>query len=419
MKFSRIYILCILVFLALVFVVQYRMPRRFNWQESFSPYSTQPFGCKIFDNVLASTLPNGYEVTEKTFYQLKNDSVETFRTVIVHNHRRSFSDLDIESMLKMAERGDKIVLIGNDFQHEINDTLGVSTIVDWQSKLPDFGNVKGDYFRTPLILWVRWEGDSVAYDSRVFEGYPKLLEYYIVIDTDSDAVKREHKPLAISPKGENWKVVLEIPVGKGSIYLVSAPLLFTNYGILDDECRDFVMRVLTQVADRPVVRTTAYLPNIGKYTEEEQSPLRYFLAQPPLRWTIYLTMLTVIVFMVFTARRRQRVIPIVKEPENRNREFVGLIATLYEQRRDYRDLVLKKFTYFAEELRREQHLDITDAADDDRNIGLLAQRTGINADEIATLIAELRQLHDDEQPISRKTMANYLKQMNFIKNQLQ
>ena len=69
MKFSRIYILCILVFLALVFVVQYRMPRRFNWQESFSPYSTQPFGCKIFDNVLSSTLPNGYEVTEKTFYQ--------------------------------------------------------------------------------------------------------------------------------------------------------------------------------------------------------------------------------------------------------------------------------------------------------------------------------------------------------------
>lgn len=196
-------------------------------------------------------------------------------------------------------------------------------------------------------------------------------------------------------------------------------MLFTNYGILDDECRDFVMRVLTQVADRPVVRTTAYLSNIGKYTEEEQSPLRYFLTQPPLRWAIYLTLLTIIIFMVFTARRRQRIIPIVEEPENRNREFVGLIATLYEQRRDYRDLVLKKFTYFAEELRREQHLDITDAADDDRNIGLLAQRTGINADEIATLIAELRQLHDDEQPISRKTMANYLKQMNFIKNQLQ
>ena len=414
MRFSRVFALCILVFLALVFVMQYRMPRRFNWRESYSTYSTQPFGCKIFDEVLATAFPNGYEVTEQTFHQLKNDSFGKPRTVIAHKHAKTMYDIDVESMLEMAERGDNIVLIGSGFQQEINDTLGVFITYDWDKKLPDFGTAGVNFRRDSIIIWT---GDTARFKRHTVMAYPKLLDNFIVINTKSDAVRRKYKSLAHSLKNEDWHVVLEFTIGKGSIYLVSASLLFTNYGILDDECRDFVMRVLTQVGDRPVVRTTAYLPNIEK--EEEPSPLRYFLKQKPLRWAIYLTLLTIIVFMIFTARRRQRIIPLVEEPQNRNREFVGLIATLYEQRRDYRDLVLKKFTYFAEELRREQHIDISDPSEDAQNLGRLAQNTGLEVEEIAVLIAELRHLQADEQPISRKTMAKYIKQINHIKNQLQ
>ncbi len=38
----------------------------------------------------------------------------------------------------------------------------------------------------------------------------------------------------------------------------------------------------------------------------QQSPFRYFLAHEPLRWALYLTMITIILFMIFTAKRRQR-----------------------------------------------------------------------------------------------------------------
>lgn len=413
MRFSRVFALCILAFLALVFVMQYRMPREFNWRESYSPNSKQPFGCKVFDNVLAATLPNGYEVTKKSFYQLKNDSFGKPRTVIAHKYAFSMYDIDVESMLKMAERGDKIVLIGNGFQKEINDTLGISVVYESLKDLPDFGKIS-DFRRDTIIVWT---GDTARFKPRAILAYPKLMETFLIIDTVPKTVRREYKSLAQHKNVDSYHAVLEFPMGKGSIYLVSASLLFTNYGILDDECRDFVMRVLTQVADRPVVRTTAYLPATEK--EEEPSPLRYFLKQKPLRWAIYLTLLTIIIFMIFTARRRQRIIPLVEEPQNRNREFVGLIATLYEQRRDYRDLVLKKFTYFAEELRREQHIDISDSSEDTQNLSRLAQNTGLEVEEIVALITELRRLQADEQPISRKTMTNYLKRINHIKNQLQ
>ena len=198
--------------------------------------------------------------------------------------------------------------------------------------------------------------------------------------------------------------------------MVSTPLLFTNYGILDNEGRDYVMRILNGLKDLPLVRTTAYLPTYDRGVDD--SPLRYFLAHPPLRWAIYLAMLTIIAFMFFTARRRQRAIPIVKEPENRSMEFVDLIAKLYEQRRDYRDITLKKFVYFADDLRRQLHIDITDTAEDVQNIGLLAHATGLEGSDIALLLSELRRLHLDESPITKKQAALYIGRMNEIVKQI-
>ncbi len=48
-------------------------------------------------------------------------------------------------------------------------------------------------------------------------------------------------------------------------------------------------------------------------------------------------------------------------------EFTELIGTLYFQKKDHEDLVRKKFTYFAEELRREIQVDIEEVADDERS----------------------------------------------------
>ncbi len=99
-------------------------------------------------------------------------------------------------------------------------------------------------------------------------------------------------------------------------------------------------------------------------------------------------------------------------------EFVDLIAKLYEQRRDYRDITLKKFVYFADDLRRQLHIDITDTAEDVQNIGLLAQATGLEGSDIALLLSELRRLHLDESPITKKQAALYIGRMNEIVKQI-
>ena len=71
--------------------------------------------------------------------------------------------------------------------------------------------------------------------------------------------------------------------------------------------------------------------------------------------------------MIFTARRKQRAIPVIREPENKSLEFAELIGTLYYQKKDHADLVRKKYLYFAEELRREMQVDVEEVAEDERS----------------------------------------------------
>ena len=139
----------------------------------------------------------------------------------------------------------------------------------------------------------------------------------------------------------------------------------------------------------------------------QQSPFRYFLAHEPLRWALYLTMITIILFMIFTAKRRQRVIPVIHEPANKSLEFTELIGTLYFQKKDHADLVRKKFSYLAEELRREIQVDIEEVADDERSFH-----------RIAKFIREVRPVIYGGRVIDAEQMKVYIDKMNEIINHI-
>jgi hypothetical protein len=118
--------------------------------------------------------------------------------------------------------------------------------------------------------------------------------------------------------------------------------------------------------------------------------------------------------MLFTARRRQRVIPVVEKPKNKSLEFVQLIGTLYYHRHDNTDLVRKKIIYFAEELRRRWMIDVMDTADNDRIFSVISQKTGMAYENVAGIIKGLRLVYYLEINIPSEDMRRYIDQMNEI-----
>ena len=58
MKGSRWFIIFIVVFLLVMFAVEYHLPKKFVWKPTFGHYDKQPFGCEVFDSLLSSSLPH-------------------------------------------------------------------------------------------------------------------------------------------------------------------------------------------------------------------------------------------------------------------------------------------------------------------------------------------------------------------------
>ena len=148
------------------------------------------------------------------------------------------------------------------------------------------------------------------------------------------------------------------------------------------------------------------------------SPFRYFLSQPPLRWALYLSMVSILLFMIFTARRKQRAIPVIREPENKSLEFAELIGTLYYQKKDHADLVRKKYLYFAEELRREIQVDVEEVAEDERSFGRIARKTGMEAGGNSRVHPRGEAGGVRRRSISEKEMKRLVDKMNEIINHI-
>ena len=344
-------------------------------------------------------------------YQMKDDTVKRGYIFMVSNQWTwDLGKQETNALLSLAEKGNKILVAYDGVNAILQDTLRYMVIPSFpQLSLREY--VMKGKSRDTIV----WEGDSV-YDRRSFYFYPQVMASRVKNHNDSLKVKQlttvyHHGPADVQPvTTDTASTALSITVGKGAVIVVSTPLAFTNYGILDAPNHEYIFRILSEMGDLPIVRTEAYTK-----TTEENSPLRYFLSQPPLRWAVTLGIIAILVFMVFTARRRQRVIPEVEKPKNRNLEFVKLIGTLYYQKHDYRDLVLKKYAYFAEEMRRVLHVDLTDKSEDLRTFSVIATQTGMEEQEVSKLVNTVRQLEDDkESTVSRTTMESLINQITTI-----
>lgn len=407
MKGSRWFIIFIVGFLLLMFAVEYHLPKKFVWRPTFSHYDEQPFGCAVFDSLLSASLPCGYALSKKTFYQLEQEDTMRNRGIIAVAQDMVLSDIDVKALLKMAERGNKVMLASTMFSRYLKDTLNFDSYRHY------FSPMTFKKYATSLRVKdsIYWVGDSAVYPRRTFCFYPQLCSSYFWGDSLPENVlaRKAADTLRYRP------VAMSCPVGKGEVILVSTPLILTNYGMLDGGNSAYIFRLLSRMGELPVVRTEAYTKETA---EVQQSPFRYLLSRRPLRWALYLTMIGIVLFMIFTARRRQRVIPVVREPANKSLEFTELIGTLYYQKNDHANLVRKKFTYFAEELRREIQVDIEEVADDEHSFGRIARKTGMDAEKIGAFIREVRPVIYGGRTISAEQMKLYIDKMNEIINHI-
>ena len=121
---SRKFWLFIVALLALMLVLEYQMPRRFVWNPTFAHEDRQPFGCYVFDSLLSSEMPHGYTVCRKTLSQLSLEKLPP-RSIIILRTGYQGEYVNVDTLLALAARGNRILYADSYFRDELCDTLNI------------------------------------------------------------------------------------------------------------------------------------------------------------------------------------------------------------------------------------------------------------------------------------------------------
>ncbi len=392
MKSSRLFIVVIIALMVVIILFEMNAPARFNWDDHSQSYkSKQPFGCYVMDSVLRASLPHGYEVIGSDFEQYIGENAKPVKHTFLFTNTFEYFRPDT-NFLKMIEEGNNAI-IATDYNISYYDDSTEEMGLGYKCYSNNY-YYDGDYF-SKESLSINASYDTVYWESgEMFApaSYPinsVLCSKELILSSDYRILATLNEKHENGSDGDVDTVAGIRDCGKGKIVVVSMPMLFSNYGILNDTIRPLVLRLLSQCSDLPMVRYDPSLMSEMEQDEQEDSPLHYLLANRPLRWALYLALTTVILFVLFSARRRQRVIPVIKPPVNHMMDFVKRIGGIYYKRHDNVDLLIKKYVTFGNELRTKAMINVDDYDHIDDELQSLSTRTGIPFKELQQQIYDV------------------------------
>ena len=432
MKKRILYAIFILLLFLPVYWLNKDAPIQYQWTPTFASDDRQPFGAFVFDRILEDSWTDKYYHNYYSFYDLKSKKInipesetddnfdednnfaeiipEEYNLLVIANHLR-LDSAETLSLLNYVEKGGSVILAAENFYGLLKDTLNFY--------------VSNPVFPDLSILSFKQEDEKVNFyscDSLQNQLIiPKLLvkNFFTFNDEVFFATRRKSQKdnnhayydslYRISYTADEKTISLRYSIGQGNLILISNPLIFTNYGILNDSINPYIWKHLAYLKGKPLVRTEFY--ETGSQGGKSRSAFRVILSERALRWAYYTTLAGILVFMIFTAKRKQKIIPVIKPPVNKMLAFVRSIAGLYMLKNNNADILLKKQIYWGEELKRKYGIDTVNEQHNFDFYQRVAAKTRKPVDEIRRLFAELT-LIDETSIVTDDDMLRLVAKMN-------
>lgn len=140
---------------------------------------------------------------------------------------------------------------------------------------------------------------------------------------------------------------VKLRYGMGHLYIHTNPIVFTNYFMCKADKAEYASRVFSHLGGKDIIwdeYSKLQFNQEQKY--QSQSPLSYILQHKSLKYAWWMMLGSVLLYTVFTAKRKQRIIPVLEEKVNTSLEFVKMISMLHFQNGDHMDIARKKMKYF-------------------------------------------------------------------------
>lgn len=373
MKGYKPFIIVFSVLLVLYVVAEINRPARVNWQETLAKDDKSPYGTYILYQQLKDIFPNAAISSYRTpVYDQVNNYADSNTAYLLLEPGAQLNKTDLNELLNYAVIGNYVFIAAENFSEALMDTLRFTNF--HRVEIPGKDSLTVNFVNPALHT-----PDNYGFTSMTLNGYFSKLD-----TTHTIALGNNHE------KDINF---IKIPYGDGAFFIHAAPLCFSNYFMLTRNNASYTASALSYL---PKGVKRIYWDEYYKLGPEgSDNPFRFLLSNFWLRWAFRISVFTIVLFVLFEMKRKQRVIPLIVPPRNSTLDFVQTVGSVYFNQHDNKNIALKKINYFMEFVRSGFYLPITQL--NDEAVPLLAKKTGVAEEEVRGLAKLVQEINDSSQ----------------------
>jgi hypothetical protein len=355
----------LIITIVLLTVIKILEPEELNWTNSFARKDKIPYGGYIISDISSDLFP-GQEIVVKElpiYNMLKSNHYINSNYVFINSYF-SPDRLDTEYLLNYVADGNNVFVSAFGIYGDLADSLKIETFDEFFNE---------DSVNTNLTITELMKDSGWTYVTGNFKNYFNEFDTSLV------------QVLGTNQAGNTN--FLRIKYGKGNFFLHTLPLAFTNYHLLNSGNNEYVYKVLSHL---PVQKTfwDDYYKDGNKYSA---SSLQYIVSQKALRSAYYIILVSVLLFIFFYGRRKQRIIPIIPPLTNTTVEFVETVGNLYYQQKDYKNIAQKKISYFLDYIRSKYFIKTN--LFDEETIQKISDKSLLSTGKIKSIFKEVEKIN--------------------------
>ena len=361
MKGLKLYLALSAVIMIVYVVAQYYKPKPTDWTATYLKEDKIPFGLYILYQEIGSLFPEAVVRTARApvYNTLKDVDYQNSNYLLIAGSLQ-LDKLDYRELDKYLRKGNDVFIATFDLGKVLQNRLKLKTdlvygITEAKSTAINFVN--------PLLK----NPKPYRFDKGLGD------QYFSAFDSTWVTI------LGKNAKGQaNF---IKYAYGKGNLYILPNPQLLTNYNLIKADGADYAAKALSYLNPRPIL---IWDEQYSRGNTDDASLLRVIFKHDKLRWAYYIALISLLVFVFFEVKRRQRIIPIITPLKNTSVDFVKVVGSVYFEQRNNTDISHKKINYFLEFIRSNYKLKTQEL--DQEFVNALSQKTGIQVEVIQSLI---------------------------------
>ena len=380
-----------------------------DWKEVYHKESSIPYGGHVISEMLKKSSSDSafYTIDSKITESISLDTIPNGSSYVFLGSRHFLDSSEVDFIKSFVAQGNDAYVISK----RQNVTL-LNELVTYEIDFIENLDGEFEFFTTPMnhfrdstawanISWPSNEGsDALSEDFEmtwIVDQVPTLHSWRYF---KSGIKTKEGDPvLKIGELDDDNANCIIINHGEGRFILHSTPELFSNYFMCDPLAFEYANVFFKDVGDGMILwdednrnfqDTRGNADDFDDSYEAEEGALSFILSQQRLRAAWYIMLLSVVLYLLFGARRNQRAIPVLVKNANTSIRYSETVGQIYMQQKDHRSLANLKMKLFLAFIRDHYNIKTTanDSEGQQKLIKLIAIKASVSIDHVERIFSQ-------------------------------